>query len=375
ERMINIVLLGGSNSVGRYGLQKGLSQDNVKLHNLALGSTTSIQNLYELKRTRNASILKSADLIISESNVNEYNSFSHKYERLPLHIIYRNLFLLYSELSKLNKKILILLLPRSSEAIDGIHKYFVNKFNFNIIDINSYYKNKNITDLIAIEGSHPFWTFMRELGVNIVHNIHCFHLVKNECDNPFLLDFKICDSCDMKVISGDVVKKKYNNSVYSEEISQLQKDTVMVFPKKYYGYYLLAVHTWNKLNENINIKSTSLLKNYSIVKICNQKYKISKVSNFLNSVVEFQEEHLEITADMTLCISLEDVCITEFHHAAHTWENDSKCHNTLDLVSFFLLKKDCDIAVLKNTKISQEINKKCIFNHIIPPMEKYKEIL
>ncbi|ACM63626.1 hypothetical protein L8Y91_03695 [Campylobacter lari] len=62
----NVVLLGGSNSVMVNGLQKGLRQDDVNLTNLALGSTNSIQNLYELKRERNQKSINEVDLIITD---------------------------------------------------------------------------------------------------------------------------------------------------------------------------------------------------------------------------------------------------------------------------------------------------------------------
>lgn len=49
--MKNIILLGGSNSVMVNGLQKGL-REYANVTNLALGSSTNIQNLYELKREK-----------------------------------------------------------------------------------------------------------------------------------------------------------------------------------------------------------------------------------------------------------------------------------------------------------------------------------
>ena len=49
--MKNIILLGGSNSVMVNGLQKGL-REYANVTNLALGGTTSLQNLYELKREK-----------------------------------------------------------------------------------------------------------------------------------------------------------------------------------------------------------------------------------------------------------------------------------------------------------------------------------
>ncbi|EJD3103138.1 hypothetical protein M1V08_001704, partial [Campylobacter jejuni] len=113
----NIVLLGGSNSVIVNGLQKGLKesikkfnttvakrQEKLKFYNLALGATSSLQNLYELKRDRNKTILKNAKLIISESNVNDswsYNNFE----------IYEIIESFFTELSCLDTKILILILP------------------------------------------------------------------------------------------------------------------------------------------------------------------------------------------------------------------------------------------------------------------------
>ncbi len=374
EQKINIVLLGGSNSVGRYGLQKGLSQDGVKLHNLALGSTTSIQNLYELKREKNIKYLLNADLIITESNVNEHIAASHKYEKLSLRIIYKNLYLLYSELSRLEKKVLVLLLPGGNDTIDSLHKYLIGQFSLNLIDVKSYYKNKNILDLVAMEGAHPFWVFMRELGKNIVHHIPYFHFPKNHIKAPCLIDFKICSAYEMEIISGNTIKTKYNNSMYNEEILQFNKEVVLTFPEKYHGYHLLAVHTWNKLDGSIDIKSQNLLKHYTAFKVCNKRYSIIKISNFLNSVVEFQKDFFQIIPDTTVSISLENEKNIEFHHAAHTWDDENKVyHDTLNLVSFFLIKSNFKIILPRDMDLI--LDRKYIFDCIIPPMEIYKQVL
>ena len=60
--MKNIVLLGGSNSVMVNGLQKGL-REYANVTNLALGATTSIQNLYEIYRPKNQEAIQNADYI------------------------------------------------------------------------------------------------------------------------------------------------------------------------------------------------------------------------------------------------------------------------------------------------------------------------
>lgn len=121
----NVILLGGSNSVMVNGLQKGLRQENINLTNLALGSTTSIQNLYEIKKEQNKKIIEQADLIITESNVNEVGGHNDSKENLSLKIINRNINWLYNELSKLNTKILIILFPsmrRHINIINNLHK-------------------------------------------------------------------------------------------------------------------------------------------------------------------------------------------------------------------------------------------------------------
>ncbi|EJH9383073.1 hypothetical protein NF805_001689, partial [Campylobacter jejuni] len=102
-KILNIVLLGGSNSVMVNGLSAGLSQKHVKLTNLALGATSCLQNLYELKRIRNQEIIDKADLIITESNVNDA-FLSDEY-------LFENLSYFYRELYLTKKKVLVIILP------------------------------------------------------------------------------------------------------------------------------------------------------------------------------------------------------------------------------------------------------------------------
>ncbi|EOH8457800.1 hypothetical protein ACMDBP_001809, partial [Campylobacter jejuni] len=104
-----IVLIGASNSMLFNGLRAGLNQDNVELTNLSLGGASTLHILYEFLRFRNESIVIAADLIILESNIVDIDHIID----LPdfKNLILRNIFLTYNELSKLNKKFLVLLLP------------------------------------------------------------------------------------------------------------------------------------------------------------------------------------------------------------------------------------------------------------------------
>ncbi|EAI5853038.1 SGNH/GDSL hydrolase family protein [Campylobacter coli] len=104
-------MLEGSTFLIQNGFSSVFDVNKFNLFNLSLGGTTSIQLLYELKKEKNYLLFKNADLIIVNSNVNEIQSCANKYENLSLELIYRDMELLFLELNKLNKKILVLILP------------------------------------------------------------------------------------------------------------------------------------------------------------------------------------------------------------------------------------------------------------------------
>ena len=85
-------------------MQKGFKDLGVILYNRALGGTDSMQNLYELIRVKDSREISECDLIVCESNVNERG------QNNP-HMLYRQVNWFYRELFRLNKRVLILLLP------------------------------------------------------------------------------------------------------------------------------------------------------------------------------------------------------------------------------------------------------------------------
>ena len=114
----NIVLFGGSNSAMKNGFREGLS-NYARLLNLSLGASTAIQNLYELKREKNQEFILNADLIVTESNLNEIVYHSESIN-LHLNLIARNLQWFYESLSKYNKPVCILILPYWDENYEKI---------------------------------------------------------------------------------------------------------------------------------------------------------------------------------------------------------------------------------------------------------------
>ncbi|EMG7299460.1 SGNH/GDSL hydrolase family protein [Campylobacter upsaliensis] len=106
--MKNVILLGGSNSVVQNGLQKGLKDTlmscgggGVEFHNLALGGSRSSQKIYSL--IANKKVIEEADLIIIETNLNEYDNFIYD---LHFDILQRDFEILCKMLANLNKPIL-----------------------------------------------------------------------------------------------------------------------------------------------------------------------------------------------------------------------------------------------------------------------------
>ncbi|OOX89560.1 hypothetical protein BOQ00_03345 [Campylobacter coli] len=357
----NVVLLGGSNSVMVNGLQKGLRQENIKLTNLALGATTSIQNLYELKRKKNREVIKQADLIITESNINEINHNLYS-AQLPINIIYRNLNWLYQELYFLNKKIIVLILPLFHgqwKLINQIHILLANKYKFNIINLCSYYIQNNLQEFSRIvDPIHPNLFIMRELGRNIIQNINFFKLERNysikKNDNPIF-----------KIFEPDSNNINIKNSMYDENVSLVSSEK-HYFKEDYYGYKIIASHTWCKNISNILIKNNKIIVFKAIIN--------------LNNIAEFQDTTFHISKDTFFCSVQEAINFTEPSQGINFKQNNLQTQDTLRLISFFLASpegnyhtEEINFETLANENI--EISNDYNFNHLIPPVELYKEII
>lgn len=75
---------------------KRLKKRECKSNEFSFRRSSSLQNLYELKRKRNQEYLENADLIISESNIND--------RAAAFDVVLKHTDWLYSELASMNKK-------------------------------------------------------------------------------------------------------------------------------------------------------------------------------------------------------------------------------------------------------------------------------
>ncbi|CAM2781891.1 hypothetical protein [Helicobacter burdigaliensis] len=393
----NVVLLGGSNSVMVNGLQKGLregiekynqnkkNQEKLEFYNFAVGGCTVIQNLYELKRVRNQEVFKEARLIITESNINEIVNNNHKFEKLPLKMIYRNLNWFYQELYFLNTKVVSILLPNqvsNYKVINNIHRKLCKKYGFNCVDMQEYYNKHDIEEFgNRIDSSHQLSVIMQKFGENILENIDNFILPKKlelKNDNP---KFIFCQANELENIEGRLEKIEVQNSMYKEVVYRIHKDVKLKFSNKFEDYNLIALHTWNtnnKWKKEWGEYNQILFRNYSSLEIYNQEVSIIKENNMFVNVVEIQNK-FRVDKESYVALNGDKPCNEKFN-AAMSWYSDSKKLEFCDLISFFLASpngnyhdEEIDFEALANEKI--EIETKYDFNHLIPPIELYKEII
>ncbi|MFY4727234.1 hypothetical protein ACOTVF_08570, partial [Campylobacter jejuni] len=382
--MKNIVLLGGSHSVMADGLQKGLRSGVLKLneestifnfYNFAIGGCTSIQNLYEVVRHRH--ILNNADLIITESNINEI--YNHYFiQNMPLKLIYRDLNWFYKELYFLNKKIIVIILAeniikdgdkKNVAIINNIHRKLSYKFGFNIIDFDRYYFDKNLYHFSKLlePGVHQCSIILRELGLSIMDNIKSFSKskissIKN--DNPH---FKIITPKNMKLIKGNIPSRIIHNAMYKEKVYRLNYFTKLQFPIELNGYFILGLHGWNnEMEEQIKHKGwNERIRTYSSIVIYNEHNMITKEVAFLNQFINLNniifvlkdENFLEINKDNSRIFS--ELCVN-----VETWHNDSIQIDFCDLIGFLL-------ASPEGNYYTEEIDFEALANENIKIPEEY----
>ncbi|EAJ1254047.1 SGNH/GDSL hydrolase family protein [Campylobacter lari] len=344
----NVVLLGESHFCFKNGIEKGLLSENIKVLNLSLGGTPSMQNLYEL--VRNRKLLENADLIITGSNTHDIA----QYNTLDLFIkSYQVINWLYKELFFLRKKIICFISPTPQKwlnkdcvrLVNNLHKKLAVKYGFNIIDINQIHLN-NFYGLIQRDEAHDFDFVMRKLGKNIANNIRNFHyskIIDAKNDNPKFYFYPIDNMID---IDNNMFKNK-SSWLRSERVYEL--NNIIKFDYSVIGLNILGFHFWNESGEK------------KIV-----------IHNFVNHK----------TCKKIFCHGFSyffDIYDRKFLIADNT-EVKSEYNRNFGLIGFLLASPEGNyyeeqINFESLAKEIVEIPKEYNFNHLIPPVEWYKEII
>ncbi|RTI69574.1 hypothetical protein, partial [Campylobacter jejuni] len=368
--MKNIVLLGGSNSVLTNGLRKGLADGGGDVKNYALGACTCLQNLYALIMHKEH-ILK-ADLLITESNVNEIHSYCRI--KMPLKQLSYIINTYYEELSFLNIKILVLILPiqeqhplnEDIEIINDLHRKNCVKYGFSCIDMQSYYKENKVFDFFMDlpENHHPMESIMNKLGSNIIKNIDIFkyHFSKQNKSNRKYAFFTPASD----IIGKKLEVKEKSNSLYHESITRITEESKISFPSEFQGYRIAAIYTWNDFDgEYYGTKV------FSSLVLENSQAKIIKPSN---GWMQFNELHQDFMIDKSTFIyfNSKNEQITENSILIHGKDLILK---HVDLVAFFLIKDDYQFSLDVDFDYTYKNFNTLLFNDLIPDLRFLKNAI
>ncbi|MGL1115086.1 hypothetical protein [Vibrio vulnificus] len=261
--MVDIVLLGGSNSVRKNGLRKALSQEC--LTSYALGATSSLQNLYELIRHRK--FIEQSSLIISESNVNDFHV--HNILNVSLSDLEINIKRLYRELSTTNCKVIVILLPlqtpkfKNGEKINSIHKQWINYYGLDYIDVDAYFGNNDIYRFFYFNNlDHPLDRHMYQIGKRIIRLYDRLSIKNN----------KIYEEEFFVYSDFPVEKVEKSNSIFDEKINVIDDDIDISIGK---GKRVIGIHSWCNNNSKLKITSNEV----SYVRSANNENQFHDISS------------------------------------------------------------------------------------------------
>ncbi|MBZ7936238.1 hypothetical protein H2279_06335, partial [Campylobacter sp. B0100352/1] len=366
--MKNIVLIGASNSLIFNGLRAGLNQKNINLKNLSLGGANILHICYEIHRKTNCDIIKKADLIIIESNIIDVVQnveFSNLYYENQ---ILKNIFLTYQELSKLNKKILVLLLPILEnenslimvEKINNGHRYCCNKFHFNCIDVQQLYLSKDIMKFYMNnmpETRHQMFSIMYQLGKNIAN--FDFDNFVSPLENKFEYHYDIQILYPYEFCNYDSKNRKLKVSdlLHKEICYRIQKDDKLIFPKYLVGYSIISVHSWTHGDLSLKGKPWEYYLNTTsslILENKNFKY-IFGTSHHYNAFMNFYENN-------------------KIDNHTYLYLHEEGKIDYYDIVSVMLIKNYDSIVVDNNLK-DIVVKKTLDFTYLYPDAIFIKDIL
>ncbi|MCV3456937.1 SGNH/GDSL hydrolase family protein [Campylobacter sp. CNRCH_2016_0050h] len=347
---MDVILLGGSNSVVKNGLRIGLENKDITLHNYALGLSTSLQNLYELIRHENT--INKSDFLISESNINDYLS------PMSLNIILRNIDYFYEELYKANKITIVLILPipacnDKSKAINEAHRKNCAHYGFNLIDVDLYYQKNNLYDFDQNYKFHPMPLAMQELGKNIIKNLHSFKKSKENI---------ICSKRKYHIFApSNLTKIEHKNSFFCEKTTKIKANEKIIFPKELKNYQILGIHTWNHTSSSTHAISS--------ISIENSSFKLIKNFGLINTFQDIQNEKAICDEQTFLHVNTQIIKQSEESSGLSIANEKTPRLDYVDLIGILLLENDND------KKIECKIQLINAYELLIPPIAFYKELV
>jgi hypothetical protein len=236
-------LLGGSNSILKNGLSKGLST-GVELKNFALGASSSLQNLHSL--IRYAEEINTLDVIFSESNVNDFHSAW--LAEINISVVLKNIDRYYQELNFACQNVVVLVLPLVScchiaKSINKQHLINIHKYGFTYLDLDKIMRDSNSISFYVKDHGHPNTALMAYIGTTLIKNINEIHFRKQNSSLTSLFQrpkYKILEASDLS--SRDQIEIKRNSLFKESVVNQFDE---IIFVREFFGYNLLGILCWS----------------------------------------------------------------------------------------------------------------------------------
>lgn len=353
----NISSLGGSNSLLSYGIKSGLSHSKKhKLYEFSVGGSSSIQNLHSI--IKNTEKIKSADLVISESNVND--SFSIFNLKESTKKICDNINSYYKVLSSTNNNVLVLILPLNFskrlpedkdtfKKVNDCHLENIFKYGLDYVDLSEEFdkfssKNgENIYNYLMNDARHPKILLMHELCKNISNH----YRIKTKYKKQFLTDadaivndYKVLHSTDLS--ENAIIK---SNRRFKEKI--LFIDNEVSIPSNFEHFELLGVSTWGEGTMSISNKNKKLTMNF------NELFSFNEIFDFT----------IDKETKLSFCTD-----------TPNTRTLNCQSHENIDSfvgIESLLLRKNKNDRIKTKFEINKSSTKPRKLNHLIPNLELY----
>ncbi|MCV3409995.1 hypothetical protein L8W57_07655 [Campylobacter sp. IFREMER_LSEM_CL1890] len=238
----NIVCFGTCDMLWNGGFIAGMKEFGANVTTFGFSNISAGSHIYNLKRTKNANILKNADLIVL--GISEEQGVDEVYKNNI-----RNFQWLYRELYELQKKVVVVIwhyYQMYSNRYANFHQSQCAFYGFNLIDVHQYCKDNGILDffLKIPDFHHPLFEISKRSAIEICRNIDKYYYPKKNNlgvkNRPNFTVVELGDLDNLKLI-------KARNHIGTEFVLSLKSDSKFFFPQKYHGKILLGVHTWNRV--------------------------------------------------------------------------------------------------------------------------------
>ncbi|MBT0858594.1 hypothetical protein KJQ62_07855, partial [Campylobacter coli] len=356
---MKVVIVGSSHSQSR-GIPAGFREEGWNVSSLSIGGSSTIFILLRICDAQNKKLLEEADLIVCESNSGD--------SRLDTDIACQDICDTYRYLYSLKKKVVICLWSHhkdnaKNQITDNLHIKLSNFYGFNLVNLSKF-KHETIY-FLTFDGIHMFLPILKELGRNIAKNFDILKYPKEmSCFNEDK-KFEVCQVDEM--LGMDSSECKYIDRFIGGAKSillRLSEGYELEFPKKYHGY---KIHSIFSDNLNTFMPSAIAIVNKNIV---------------LNSIL-FPGPAVKrfgrlISIDEFIKIKCNSKFIGDMDEKVAPSEKPKvdKYLGYVGIISFLLVKnyhtEEIDFESLANENI--EVSKEYSFNHLVPPIEFYKEI-